>query len=116
PMMFAEPQELIVRLPNQWRPRGYQQPLWNYLAKGGRRAVAVWHRRAGKDSLATNWCAVSMMQRVGLYFHCLPELSQGRKVVWNAIDGQGRRVIDQAYPKALRETVHDNEMRIRLVN
>ena len=36
--------------------------------------------------------------------------------MWNAIDGQGRRVIDQAFPKALRETVHDNEMRIRLVN
>ena len=36
-----------IALPNGWQPRAYQLPLWNFLEKGGRRAVAVWHRRAG---------------------------------------------------------------------
>jgi phage terminase large subunit len=35
-----------IRLPAyDWRPRPYQRPLWDYLERGGRRAVAVWHRR-----------------------------------------------------------------------
>jgi hypothetical protein len=36
---------------NNWRPRPHQENLWNYLADGGKRAVAIWHRRAGKDEV-----------------------------------------------------------------
>ena len=36
-----------ITVPNDWRPRAYQKGLWNFLEKGGKRAVAVWHRRAG---------------------------------------------------------------------
>ena len=28
-----------------WKPRGYQQPLWDYLEGGGKRACVIWHRR-----------------------------------------------------------------------
>ncbi len=35
-----------------WSPRDHQMPLWNYLHDGGKRAIAVWHRRAGKDEIA----------------------------------------------------------------
>ena len=44
----------------------------------------------------------------------LPSAKQGRKVVWEAIDRQGRRVIDQAFPEALRDGKRDDEMLIRL--
>jgi hypothetical protein len=41
-----------VELPaNGWLPRWHQTPLWNYLHDGGKRAVAIWHRRAGKDEV-----------------------------------------------------------------
>ena len=43
-----------ITVPNDWRPRAYQKGLWNFLEKGGKRAVAVWHRRAGKDLLSVN--------------------------------------------------------------
>ena len=36
-----------IVLPNNWTLRPYQKRLWSYLEKGGSRAVAVWHRRAG---------------------------------------------------------------------
>ena len=32
----------------RWKPRPYQQPLWDYLAAGGKRSVMRAHRRAGK--------------------------------------------------------------------
>ena len=83
---------------------------------GGRRAVAVWHRRAGKDSLALNWTAVSAFKEKGLYWHLAPEQSQVRKIVWDGIDKQGRRIIDQVWPEALRKNKNSQEMKIELVN
>jgi len=44
----------------------------------------------------------------------LPTATQGRKVIWDAIDRQGRRVIDQAFPAAIRANVNKNEMKIEL--
>ena len=94
-----------IKIPNLWRPRKYQLKLWKYLENGGKRAVAVWHRRAGKDSLALNWTAVAAFERVGVYWHMLPLQTQARKVVWDAIDKQGRRVIDQVFPPELANPV-----------
>lgn len=106
-----------ITLPNHWRPRSYQQRLWNYLESGGKRAVAVWHRRAGKDEVCLHWAACAAMQRVGNYWHMLPEASQARKAIWDAINPHtGRRRIDEAFPPTLRLGQRDDDMRIRLVN
>jgi hypothetical protein len=100
--------------PYDWSPRPHQQALWTYLKDGGKRAVAVWHRRAGKDSVALNFAAWASQQRIANYWHMLPTAAQGRKVVWDAIDGAGRRMIDQAFPRAVRANKLDDEMMIRL--
>jgi hypothetical protein len=88
--------------------------LWNYLENGGRRAVAVWHRRAGKDSTAINWAAVAAHQRTGTYWHMLPTATQGRMVVWEGRDGRGRRLIDQAFPPELRLKERNDRMTMEL--
>ena len=54
-----------IRIPHDWTPRPYQIPLLRYLQGGGTRAVALWHRRAGKDSLALHWCTMAMVKRLG---------------------------------------------------
>lgn len=90
--------------------------LWRYLENGGKRAVAVWHRRAGKDSLALNWTAAAALQKKGVYWHMLPLQTQARKVVWDAIDRHGRRVIDQVFPPQLRKSSNAQEMKIELIN
>lgn len=103
-----------ITLPNNWQPRPYQRPLWNYLEGGGKRAIALWHRRAGKDDVFMHWTAVAAHQRVATYWHMLPEASQGRKAIWNAVNPHsGRRRIDEAFPRELRETTLENEMLIR---
>ncbi|HEX7965707.1 MAG TPA: hypothetical protein VF651_08325 [Gammaproteobacteria bacterium] len=103
-----------VTLPNGWRPRAHQRRLWDYLEGGGKRAVAVWHRRAGKDSTAINWTAVAAHQRVGTYWHMLPTATQGRMVVWEGRDGEGRRLIDQAFPPGLRLSERNDRMTMEL--
>ena len=106
-----------IRLPNNWRPRPYQQPLWNYLEGGGNRAVAVWHRRAGKDDVCLHWTATAAMQRVGTYWHMLPEAAQARKAIWNAVNPHtGKRRVDEAFPPEIRASTQEHEMFIRFAN
>jgi len=106
-----------ITLPNRWQPRHYQQRLWRYLESGGKRAVAVWHRRAGKDEVCLHWAACAAMQRVGNYWHMLPEASQARKAIWDAINPHtGKRRIDEAFPPSIRVGQRDDDMRIKLIN
>ena len=42
------------------------------MAEGIKRLVAVWHRRAGKDSTSLNITAVETFKRKGVYWHMLP--------------------------------------------
>lgn len=105
-----------IQIPNNWKPRPYQMPAWRELEGGVKRAVLVWHRRAGKDALSVNFTAVSALQKVGTYWHMAPTQRQVRKIVWDGIDKQGRRVIDQAFPEAIRARKNDTEMKIELVN
>jgi phage terminase large subunit len=44
----------------------------------------------------------------------LPQAKQGRKVVWDGIDREGRRIIDQAFPKEIRRSTNSTEMKIEL--
>jgi len=100
-----------------WDPRPHQMALWNYLHDGGKRAIAVWHRRAGKDEIALNHIAVSAFRKIGNYWHCLPEYAQARKAIWTSVNPHtGQRRIDEAFPPELRESVNDHEMFIRLIN
>jgi phage terminase large subunit len=107
-----------IRLPaNNWRPRPYQLPVWSYLERGGRRAICIWHRRSGKDEIALHRAAVAAHERPAMYWHMLPEQAQARKAVWNAVNPHtGRRRIDEAFPRELRETTREDEMLIRFRN
>ena len=107
----------IVVPHNGWLPRWHQMKLWDYLRDGGKRAVAIWHRRAGKDEVCLHHAAVSATLRVGNYAHCLPEYAQGRKAVWNAVNPHtGRRRIDEAFQHEMRANTLDQEMLIRMTN
>jgi len=106
-----------VRLPNNWVPREYQQPLWDYMEGGGKRAVEVAHRRFGKDDVALHFTATAAHQKIGNYWHMLPQYGQARKVVWNAINPKtGKKRIDEAFPIKLRRKTKEQEMLIEFKN
>lgn len=94
-----------------WKPRHYQKSVWQYLEQGGKRAMEVWHRRAGKDEVCLHWAAVAMTLRPGTYWHMLPEAAQARKAIWDAIDPhRGKKRIDIAFPKEIRKTTRNQDM------
>ena len=106
-----------INLPNEWNPRSYQRPLWEALEKGCKRAVAIWHRRSGKDDLAMHWTATQAIQKAGTYWHMLPQANQARKAIWDAVDSHtGRRRIDWAFPKDMRSNTRDQDMLLRFKN
>ena len=103
-----------IQLPNNWQPRDYQLPLWRYLHGGGKRAIPIWPRRHGKDDVALHFTACAAHERVGVYWHLLPQQNQARKAIWDAVNPHtGRRRIDDAFPQALRETTREQDMMIR---
>jgi hypothetical protein len=57
-----------------------------YLQNGGLRLFEVAHRRWGKDDIILNWAAKAAFQRVGTYWHMLPQASQARKAIWEAVN------------------------------
>lgn len=114
--------ELERRRSLEWKARDYQQPLLDYLRNGGKRAVAVWHRRAGKDATSLHWTVEAAQKRVGTYWHMLPTTVQGRKVVWDGITASGQRVLDAWGPwrspgpgKGIQK-VRNDEMKLELDN
>jgi phage terminase large subunit len=105
---------LKIRLPNNWQPRDYQLPAWEYLEQGGRHAELIWHRRSGKDDLSMHFTATAAMERVGNYWHMLPQANQARKALWDAVNPHtGLRRIDEAFPKEIRTTTREHEMMIQ---
>lgn len=106
-----------VELPNGWKPRRYQYPLWSYLQGGGKRAIEIAHRRWGKDDLILHRTAVAMFERPASYWHMLPEFAQARRALWTAVNSHtGKRRIDEAFPQELRDSTNEQEMFIRFKN
>jgi len=94
----------------------HQRAALEAFDAGLRDQFHVWHRRAGKDSLAMNHAAIMSQREVGGYWLVYPYLVQARKAIWYGIDKTGKRFIDQAFPPAIRRATHDNEMLIEFLN
>ena len=100
------------------RVRWYQAPLWSHLTEvQDCRAIEIAHRRWGKDEIVLGATNQRMHQRVGTYWHCLPEYAQARKAIWEAVNGHtGKRRIDEAFPPETRKRTLNQEMFIELQN
>jgi phage terminase large subunit len=105
-----------MTVPFDWTPRHYQLRPLAHFDRGIKRQLLIWPRRAGKDSFAINLAAKALCSRVGTVFHFLPTAKQGRKVIWDGMMKDGRRVIDQAFPERIRSRTVNDEMFIRLRN
>ncbi len=102
-----------ITLPYNWTPREYRRPLWDALEGGCKRAVAVWHRRAGKDMTGLHWMAVQAFVRPGIYWHLFPTYAQGRKAIWEGRDNEGHGFLE-AFPEGSWYRKRDDEMSLWL--
>ena len=77
--------------------------------------MAIWPRRAGKDVTAWNICIRDLVRKVQTIFYIFPTFASGRRILWDAINNDGFRILDYL-PKELVETRNEQLMRIKLVN
>src|SRR3990167_3395670 len=96
--------------------RSYQKAVINFFRAGGKKACEIWHRKAGKDRTATFIESELACQNVGLYWHALPKYEDARKVIWDAITLDGKRLIDVNFPREIVRKRLDHEMKLELVN
>ena len=105
-----------IRIPHNWTPMPHQLAALEAFERGQRDQSHVWHRRAGKDSLALNVAAIMSQREIGSYWLVYPYKVQARLAIWNGIGKDGVRFIDQAFPPAIRKSTNDTEMLIEFLN
>ena len=105
-----------IQLPNNYRCRPYQVPFWEAMKEGVKRAVLVWHRRAGKEKTCWNFLITRAVQKVGIYYYFFPHFSQGRKILWDGVDKDGYQLLDHIPKELINGTPNSTEMKIRLKN
>lgn len=93
-----------VTIPNGFAPRPYQRRAMRWFDNGGKRAITVWHRRAGKDLTALHQTCKMMHQRKGAYWHIFPTAEQGRKAIWEGFTKDGIRTLEQVFPASIRKS------------
>jgi len=105
-----------ITIPHNFTPRPYQLPFLQAMDRGVKRAVLVWHRRSGKGKTLINFAAARMCERVGAYYHCFPEYSQGRKILWDGRDKEGFKFTDHFPREILAKPKNNTELKIELRN
>lgn len=103
-------------VPVEYTPRDYQMPFLSAMDDGCKRAVLVWHRRSGKTKTVFNFTVKKIFERPGVYFHCFPEYGQGRKIIWDGMDGNGHKIIDLHAPEVIRKATNKTELKIEFIN
>lgn len=103
---------------HEFRVRWYQSAFYQALTdEQTKRAIAIWHRRAGKDEVVLNATRESIFKRPGSYWHCFPAYKQARKALWNGVNGHtGKRRIFEAFPEQIIKRINDDDMFIEFVN
>jgi len=100
-------------LPNGFKPRPYQARAMAAFDAGITRGVYVWARRSGKDVTFMHQIAKMAHRRIGTYFHMLPTFTQAKRNVWDAIDDQERRILDHVFPKVIRTSTNETDLKIQ---
>lgn len=105
--------ERRLTIPRFLKFRSYQAPYIDAMRAGCKRAIIVWHRRAGKDLTVLNWTIEAMTKRPGTYYYFFPTYAQGKKIIWDGQDKGGRPFLSN-FPPELIDGKWEDELRIRL--
>ncbi|MGI9250855.1 MAG: hypothetical protein ACR2PR_06620 [Pseudohongiellaceae bacterium] len=110
----------VIEMPYQFDTRPYQDPLYDALlpADGSdpvKRAVEIWHRRAGKDKTVWNITITRSQMDVGYYLYLFPTSAQAKKAIWLGRGGDKIKFMDHIPPELVANT-NKTEMYIEMTN
>lgn len=107
--------QAVFNIPN-FDPRPYQLKFLEAMDDGCKRAVLVWHRRAGKEVTCFNWLIKqALWHRVGTYVYFFPTSTLGRRILWDGANKRGERFMNYL-PSQVVASKNSVEMKVTLVN
>lgn len=112
---MADKKNVTINVPHQYHCREYQLPFWQAMKDGKKRAVLVWHRRAGKEKTCWNYLISQAVRRVGIYYYIFPDAKMARRIIWDGIDKAGFKTL-QHIPSELVASLNNTEMKVTLKN
>ncbi len=102
---------------DRFKPRDYQMELCQAFDSGKyKRYLIIWPRRSGKDICSVNLLLRAALRKVSNYFYVFPTYSMCRKVLWDAIDLSGNKLLNYFIPDEIVESRNEQQMRIKLIN
>lgn len=103
-------------LPNGFITYDHQDGFFDAMGGGLKRAMLIWHRRAGKDLAAWNWMIFeAMYKQTGTYYYFFPTYAQAKKVMWDGYDSDGNKTLHYL-PCHEHCKFNETEMQIQLPN
>ena len=106
-----------VKVPHKFKCRFYQDDAWKAIRNGHKRLVCCWHRGCGKDLMFLNALIEQMTYHPGVYLHCFPNYSQGKRAIWDSVhethEGEHMSYLDH-FPEELIASKNSSEMMIKL--
>lgn len=107
---------MTVKIPS-FEPRDYQLEFLKSMDSGLKRAVLVWHRRAGKEIACWNYLIrQAFADRVGTYVYFFPTSRLGRRILWDGANKDGKRFLDYCPKEIIKGNPNSVEMKIELIN
>lgn len=111
--MAATVSKVSLQIPRFFKARSYQWDFIEAMRAGCRRAMLVWHRRAGKDATTLNMTIERMLERAGTYYYFWPTYAQAKKGLWDGIQKDGMPFL-RHFPEELIVDKNETEMKITL--
>jgi len=105
----------VITLPHNFTPRWYQLNLMKAMDSGIKRAICIYHRRAGKDITLWNIVIKKAIEKVGVYYYLLPTYAQAKRIIWDGISNDGNSFMD-FIPEEIIKSKNGTELKIILVN
>ena len=106
--------QATIKIDN-FHARSYQQPIIDAMNRGCKRLILIMPRRSGKDVLCFNILWREALKRIGSYYYVFPTFSSGRRILWDQLTMDGKRILDYI-PVELVESRNEATMRIKLRN
>lgn len=105
----------INDVPN-YVPRDYQLPFFEAMeVQRKKRAILLYHRRAGKTLTLLNWAIGEMIAKPITIAHVFPTHVLAKEIVWNGLDNNGRKYIDY-FPEEYIKDKNEQETSIEFKN
>ena len=101
-----------LTIPYGYSPRHYQENILTQLDNGVKNACWIVHRRGGKDTTMWNYMIKRAYLEPGTYYYLLPSFAQAKRVVWDGMTNDGRRMLDYIPKQIIDGNPNNTEMKI----